>query len=48
VEWSEIWVLRPGDLLYTGTPSGVGPLNVGDTVEVESETIGSFSWSIVE
>jgi 2-keto-4-pentenoate hydratase/2-oxohepta-3-ene-1,7-dioic acid hydratase in catechol pathway len=48
VELSKIWVLRPGDLIYTGTPSGVGPLKIGDTIEVESEPIGSFSWSIVE
>lgn len=48
VELSKIWVLRPGDLIYTGTPSGVGPLNIGDRIEVESDPIGSFSWSIVE
>jgi len=41
-------MLCPGDLIYTGTPSGVGLLNVGDTIEVESEPIGAFSWSIVE
>jgi 2-keto-4-pentenoate hydratase/2-oxohepta-3-ene-1,7-dioic acid hydratase in catechol pathway len=48
VELNKIWVLRPGDLIYTGTPSGVGPLEIGDTIEVESDAIGSFSWSIVE
>lgn len=48
VELSKIWVLRPGDLVYTGTPSGVGPLKIGDRVEAESDPIGSFSWSIVE
>jgi 2-keto-4-pentenoate hydratase/2-oxohepta-3-ene-1,7-dioic acid hydratase in catechol pathway len=48
VELSKIWVLHPGDLIYTGTPSGVGPLKIGDVVEVESDPIGSFSWSIVE
>ena len=48
VELSKVWVLRPGDLIYTGTPSGVGPLEIGDSIEVESELIGSFSWSIVE
>jgi 2-keto-4-pentenoate hydratase/2-oxohepta-3-ene-1,7-dioic acid hydratase in catechol pathway len=48
VELSKIWVLRPGDLIYTGTPSGVGPLNIGDTIEVESDPIGSFSWNIIE
>ncbi|MGB8657974.1 MAG: fumarylacetoacetate hydrolase family protein [Candidatus Zixiibacteriota bacterium] len=48
VELSKIWVLRPGDLIYTGTPSGVGPLKIGDTIQVESDPIGSFSWGIVE
>jgi 2-keto-4-pentenoate hydratase/2-oxohepta-3-ene-1,7-dioic acid hydratase in catechol pathway len=48
VELSGIWVLRPGDLVYTGTPSGVGPLKIGDSIEVDSDLIGSFSWSIVE
>ncbi len=48
VELSKIWLLRPGDLIFTGTPSGVGPLKIGDTVEVESAPIGSFSWSVVE
>ena len=27
--------LEPGDLVLTGTPSGVGPLAPGDVVEVE-------------
>jgi acylpyruvate hydrolase len=48
VELSRIWTLRPGDLMYTGTPSGVGPLKIGDTIEVESDLLGSFSWKIVE
>ena len=29
----ELWALRPGDLIFTGTPEGVGPLVVGDVVE---------------
>jgi len=48
VELSKIWLLRPGDLIYTGTPSGVGPLKIGDRIEVESDPIGSFSWNIIE
>lgn len=32
---SGIMTLEPGDLVATGTPSGVGPLVAGDTVEVE-------------
>jgi 2-keto-4-pentenoate hydratase/2-oxohepta-3-ene-1,7-dioic acid hydratase in catechol pathway len=48
VELSKIWLLQPGDLVYTGTPAGVGPLKIGDSIEVESEPIGSFWWRIVE
>ena len=31
---SHIMTLEPGDLVATGTPSGIGPLRAGDTVEV--------------
>lgn len=40
------WTLRPGDIIFTGTPSGVGPLNPGDQVKIESPAIGSFSWNV--
>ena len=29
----ELWDVRPGDLIFTGTPEGVGPLQPGDRVE---------------
>src|SRR5690606_14037076 len=32
-ELSTLFALVPGDLIYTGTPAGVGALNVGDRVE---------------
>ena len=32
---SQIMTLEPGDLISTGTPAGVGPLNPGDVVEIE-------------
>jgi 2-keto-4-pentenoate hydratase/2-oxohepta-3-ene-1,7-dioic acid hydratase in catechol pathway len=32
---SRIMTLEPGDLVATGTPSGVGPLAAGDEVEIE-------------
>jgi 2-keto-4-pentenoate hydratase/2-oxohepta-3-ene-1,7-dioic acid hydratase in catechol pathway len=47
VEISKIWRLLPGDLIFTGTPSGVGPLRVGDGVEIESPALGAFSWEVV-
>lgn len=39
---SHIMTLLPGDLVSTGTPSGVGPLRAGDVVEVEIEGIGTL------
>jgi len=37
---SQIMTLNPGDIIVTGTPSGVGELCRGDVVEVEIEGIG--------
>lgn len=37
---SNIMTLKPGDIIATGTPPGVGPMNVGDVVEAEVEGIG--------
>jgi 2-keto-4-pentenoate hydratase/2-oxohepta-3-ene-1,7-dioic acid hydratase in catechol pathway len=39
-EITSFMTLEPGDLIATGTPSGVGPLSPGDTVEVEIQGIG--------
>ncbi|MBU8896149.1 2-hydroxyhepta-2,4-diene-1,7-dioate isomerase [Corallococcus sp. H22C18031201] len=39
---SHVMTLLPGDLVSTGTPSGVGKLEAGDTVEVEVEGIGTL------
>ena len=39
---SSIMTLKPGDVIATGTPPGVGPMNIGDTVEVEIEGIGTI------
>jgi 2-keto-4-pentenoate hydratase/2-oxohepta-3-ene-1,7-dioic acid hydratase in catechol pathway len=40
---SSIMTLEPGDLILTGTPSGVGPLLDGDEVTIEIEGIGRLS-----
>ncbi|MGD0355568.1 MAG: fumarylacetoacetate hydrolase family protein [Dehalococcoidia bacterium] len=37
---SQVMTLMPGDVIATGTPAGVGPLNDGDTVEISVEGIG--------
>jgi 2-keto-4-pentenoate hydratase/2-oxohepta-3-ene-1,7-dioic acid hydratase in catechol pathway len=39
---SQVMTLLPGDLLLTGTPAGVGPLALGDRVEVEITGIGTL------
>lgn len=44
---SSIFTLLPGDVILTGTPAGVGPIEVGQRVEVEVEGIGSFSNPVV-
>ena len=43
---SSIWELKEGDLIYTGTPSGVGPLQSGDRVTLLSDLLGTFEWSL--
>jgi fumarylpyruvate hydrolase len=39
--------LAPGDLIFTGTPSGVGPLVKGDTLEGEIAGVGTVGTRIV-
>ena len=39
---SAVMTLLPGDIIATGTPSGIGPMKVGDTVEVKIEGIGTL------
>jgi 2-keto-4-pentenoate hydratase/2-oxohepta-3-ene-1,7-dioic acid hydratase in catechol pathway len=45
---SSVMTLEPGDLLFTGSPAGVGPLLPGDTVEVNIEGLGSLRNPVVE
>ncbi len=42
VEITRYMTLEPGDVIATGTPSGVGPLHDGDTVKVSIEGIGTL------
>lgn len=37
---SKIMTLKPGDIITTGTPSGIGEMKAGDTVEIEIDGIG--------
>ena len=44
---SGIMTLLPGDVILTGTPKGVGPLQVGDRVRVEIEGIGALENPVI-
>ena len=44
---SEVMTLEPGDVILTGTPAGVGPLEPGDEVTVEIERVGTLTNSVV-
>ena len=48
IEWvSSVMTLLPGDLILTGTPEGVGPLEDGDTVSITIESIGTLTNPVV-
>jgi 2-keto-4-pentenoate hydratase/2-oxohepta-3-ene-1,7-dioic acid hydratase in catechol pathway len=44
---SSFTTLEPGDVIYTGTTSGVGPIKPGDVMEVEVEGIGILRNNVV-
>ena len=35
--------LQPGDLIFSGTPSGVGPIKQGDTLEGHVDGVGDLT-----
>jgi fumarylpyruvate hydrolase len=43
---STFYHLHPGDLIYTGTPEGVGPVNTGDVLEGAIEGVGAITLTI--
>lgn len=43
---SRVATLEPGDIIATGTPEGVGPVQPGDTVRIEIERIGGMSLKV--
>jgi len=45
---AQAMTLYPGDLIPSGTPSGVGPLAAGDSVEVSVEGVGILKNSVVD
>ncbi|HXX34610.1 MAG TPA: fumarylacetoacetate hydrolase family protein [Thermodesulfobacteriota bacterium] len=44
---SRVMTLLPGDVIATGTPSGIGPMAVGDKIEVVIEGIGALNNVVV-
>lgn len=45
---SKIWQLLPGDLIFTGTPAGVGQLRSGDKVSIQSKILGEYFWELID
>ncbi|MBU1218418.1 fumarylacetoacetate hydrolase family protein [Myxococcota bacterium] len=45
---SKVMTLLPGDIVSTGTPSGVGPLHPGDIVKITIDGIGTLTNGVVE
>src|SRR6266508_1866793 len=45
---SRVMTLLPGDVILTGPPAGIGPVQIGDLVEVEVEGIGVLENEVVE
>ncbi len=44
---SRAWELNPGDLIFTGTPAGVGPVVRGDVIQVTAAQLAGFSLRVV-
>ena len=45
---SRIMTLLPGDIIATGTPPGIGPLQAGDKVDITIQGIGTLSNSVAQ
>ena len=44
---SSFYTLHPGDVLYTGTPEGVGPIKPGETIAASIDGIGEMTVKVV-
>jgi len=47
-EITDLMTLEEGDVIATGTPDGVGPLEDGDRVEIEVEGVGTLEHTVVQ
>lgn len=45
---SSVLPIQPGDVIATGTPEGVGPIQAGDTVKIAIERLGEMALRVVE
>jgi fumarylpyruvate hydrolase len=45
-ELSRYYELKAGDLIFTGTPAGVGPLLPGDCVDCEIDGVGNLQFTV--
>ncbi|MFC7495812.1 MULTISPECIES: fumarylacetoacetate hydrolase family protein [unclassified Nocardioides] len=45
---SSVMTLLPGDVILTGTPEGVGPMNIGDEVEVSIAGLGTLTNKVAQ
>ena len=45
--FSHVMTLLPGDLILTGAPPGIGPMEPGDQVEVIIQGIGTLRHTVV-
>jgi fumarylpyruvate hydrolase len=43
---STLFYLEPGDLIYTGTPAGVGPIQVGDKISAKINGVGTLNVTV--
>ena len=43
---SELFRLAPGDLIYTGTPAGVGPVRPGDTIHAAIDKLATLDITV--
>jgi fumarylpyruvate hydrolase len=44
---SEYYTLEPGDLIFSGTPAGVGPVKPGDALHAGIDNVGELKVTII-
>jgi len=44
---SRLFELRPGDLIFTGTPEGVGPVSIGDLMVGQIDGVGELHVKVI-